>query len=155
MEAVVYKLQILYATNIQGADANMFSASPRTSDAYVVVSYLGEELARSAVTLKSTAPLFRAQMASPTSPLFSVDIPHAIVFASDSQNPEIIIELHDRVPRGKDIILGVASLSPADLRLAVGRRIVKALQSKESRNNNRSSLVGGCLLYTSPSPRDS
>ena len=143
MEAVVYKLQILYATNIQGADANMFSASPRTSDAYVVVSYLGEELARSAVTLKSTAPLFRAQMASPTSPLFSVDIPHAIVFASDSQNPEIIIELHDRVPRGKDIILGVASLSPADLRLAVGRRIVKALQSKESRNNNRSSLVGG------------
>ena len=40
MEAVVYKLQILYATNIQGADANMFSASPRTSDAYVVaVSY--------------------------------------------------------------------------------------------------------------------
>ena len=44
MEAVVYKLQILYATNIQGADANMFSASPRTSDAYVVVSYLGEEL---------------------------------------------------------------------------------------------------------------
>ena len=132
MEAVVYKLQILYATNIQGADANMFSASPRTSDAYVVVSYLGEELARSAVTLKSTAPLFRAQMASPTSPLFSVDIPHAIVFASDSQNPEIIIELHDRVPRGRTLFSALHhSVQPTfALRLVVG-------SSKHSKAKNR------------------
>ena len=142
MEAVVYKLQILYATNIQGADANMFSSSPRTSDAYVIVSYLGQEFARSAVTLKSTMPLFRAQMACPTAPLFSVDIPHAIAFASGPQNPPIIVEVYDYVPRGNDVFLGAASLSSLDLRLAVGRRVVRALQSKGTRNN-RNSLVGG------------
>lgn len=145
---LVYKLQILYGTNLQGADISVFSRTPNTSDPYVVVTYCANELARSAITPQSTTPLFRSvQGSSSTRGVFCVDVPNEVAFANAgrAKAPELVVQVYDHDNIGVGNFLGETRLRALDLRSAVGRRIVKSLKpmQRESTDHNIDKFVGG------------
>lgn len=128
----VYRLQVLYGTNLLGADIGIFSRAPRTSDPYLVVTYCGDEVARSAVTQKSTTPLFRSlQNAKATKrSVFCVDVPNEVAFANAgrAKAPELVIQVYDHDSIGSGNFLGETRLRALDLLSAVGRRVARALK---------------------------
>ena len=141
---IVYKLQVLYGTNLQGADIKVFSSAPRTSDPYVVAKCHGKELARSAVTPQSIYPLFRRlQHSGSGSDVFCVDIPNEVAFANVNRAnaAELILQVYDHDSMGSDNFLGEARLRALELRSAVGRRIVKQLNPIKDRTDQ--GYVGG------------
>ena len=146
----VYRLQILYGTNLQGSDFGVFSRAPRTSDPYLVVSYRGNEIARSTVTQQSTTPLFKSlQNATTTRCGFCVDVPNEIAFASTdrARAPELIVQVYDHDSIGSGNFLGETRLRALDLRSAVGRRVAKNLKPKQGNTTRQSEhkFVGGEL----------
>jgi len=134
----VYKLQILYGTNFQALHTTtVFSASSRTNslDPYIVVYCEGCQLARSAVTPKSTTPLFRSlRNSSSEDNAFCVEIPNRVAFAhlDDAKDSGISIRLYDHDTIGSDTFLGEVRLGSLDLTLATGRRLIKSLQPMRS-----------------------
>ena len=146
----VYKLQVLYGTNLQGADMHAFSSAPRTSDPYVVALCSEKELARSAITPQSVFPLFRKLRNLGTArDGFSVDIPNEIAFANTdrAKAPELVLQVYDHDSIGSDNFLGEARLRADDLSSAINCKITRALQPSKTPKHHDQKFVGGELHF--------
>lgn len=144
-----YKLQILYATDLVGADSNLFKRSEETSsDPFCIVLFDGTEVARSAVTHHSLNPIFRAASIEKRAGCF-VDVPYEMVFGASTQREsfEYILQVYDYDKVGRGDFLGEVRLSRSDLRDAVGRRVSKALQPAVGGTRNENRFVGGHLHF--------
>ena len=145
----VYRLQILYGTNLHGADIGIFSRAPRTSDPYLVVTYCGDEIARSAVTHESTTPLFRSLQNATTTTrnFFCVDVPNEVAFANAgrAKAPELVVQVYDHDTIGSGNFLGETRLRALDLLSAVGRRVARALKPMQGSTTGQTEhkFVGG------------
>lgn len=144
----VYKLQILYATDLLKKDSRIVSRSQKP-DAFCVVLFDGTEVAKSEVTPHSADPIFRTAMDSKNLG-FCVRLPSETAFG-ESQSAtmlEYVVQVYNRNGVGPCTFLGEVRLTSAELHQAVGQRAAKKLQPMiVGSPSNENMFVGGLLHY--------